>query len=147
MVREFRLSSPKETGGVLFGYWLEESQGVVITEAVGPGPRSKHDEFSFVPDWEYHETEIARLYEESGRIHTYLGDWHSHPHSTTRLSLTDRRTLSKIAKYAEARVSAPLMAVIADPDPPKVQVWQYVQGRIWGIRRNKIIALRLRQFS
>jgi integrative and conjugative element protein (TIGR02256 family) len=147
MVREFRLGLPNETGGVLIGYWLEDSEGVVITEAVGPGPCSKHDEMSFVPDWSYHESEIARLYEESGRMHTYLGDWHSHPKSGTNLSLADRRTLLKIAKHTEARVTTPLMAVIAQSDPLTIQIWQYLPAKKFGIIRDRIVALRIRLYS
>ena len=147
IVKEFRLGLPDETGGVLIGYWLRDSGGAVITDAVGPGPCSKHDQVSFVPDWSYHESEIARLYHESGRVHTYLGDWHSHPHSDTRLSLTDRRTLSRIANHADARVSAPLMAIIAENAPVKIQIWQYIPGRMFGVMRSKIAALSVRRFS
>jgi integrative and conjugative element protein (TIGR02256 family) len=146
MVKEFCLSLPNETGGVLIGYWLKNSEGVVITEAVGPGPCSKHEETRFIPDWSYHESEIARFYEESGRMHTYLGDWHSHPYSSTRLSITDRRTLLKIAKHKEARVPTPLMAVIGTNDPPTIQVWRYLPSGMFGIFRDKIVALKLRQF-
>lgn len=146
MATEYQRTLPNETGGVLIGYWLADSEGVVVTEAVGPGPRSKHDEISFVPDWIYQESEIARLYEKSGRMHTYLGDWHSHPDSTTRLSLTDRHTLLKVAKHADARVPTPLMAVIGQADPLVVQIWQYRPGGF--IRaRGKIAALQVRQFS
>lgn len=147
MVREFRLGLPNETGGVLIGYWLEGSEGVVITEAVGPGPCAKHGKTTFVPDPSYHESEIARLYEQSGRVNTYLGDWHSHPNSITRMSPTDRRTLLKIAKHKDARVPTPLMAIIGASDPPTVQIWQYLPGGMFEIFRSKVVALKIRQFS
>jgi len=147
MVREFLRKLPNETGGVLVGYWLADSEGAVITDVLGPGPHAKHRKISFVPDASYHESEIARLYEESGRLHTYLGDWHSHPDSTTRLSLTDRHTLLTIAKHAEARVLTPLMAVIGESDPLKLQVWQYCPASVHGTRNGRILALKIREFS
>ncbi len=146
MVKEFCLSLPNETGGVLIGYWLADSEGAVITHVVGPGPCPKHGKTTFVPDSLYHESEIARFYEQSGRVNTYLGDWHSHPNSNTRLSFTDRCTLLKIAKHKEARAPTPLMAVIGASDPLTVQVWQYLPGGMFGIFRSKIVALKLRQF-
>jgi hypothetical protein len=54
MAQEFRRTLPNETGGVLVGYWMADSEGVVITDAVGPGPRATHDKTRFVPDWSYH---------------------------------------------------------------------------------------------
>jgi len=147
MIKEFLRRLPNETGGVLVGYWLADSEGVVITNVVGPGPCAKHGKISFVPDASYHESEIARLYEESGRLHAYLGDWHSHPDSTTRLSLTDRHTLLKIAKHVEARVPTPLMAVIGESDPLTLQIWQYCPASVLGIRSSKIVALKIREFA
>jgi integrative and conjugative element protein (TIGR02256 family) len=145
--KEFRISFPNETGGVLIGYWLGSFEGAVITDAVGPGPCSYHDEISFVPDGSYHESEIARLYEQSRRKHTYLGDWHSHPKSTTRLSLADRKTLVRIAKHSDARVPSPLMAIIADANPIRLQVWRYFPGGMFGLKRAALAVLQLQEFS
>jgi len=147
MIKEFLRSLPNETGGVLVGYWLADSEGVVITDVVGPGPSAKHGKISFVPDASYHESEIARLYEESGRLHAYLGDWHSHPDSTTRLSFTDRHTLLKIAQHVDARVRTPLMAVIGESDPLTLQIWQHRPASVFGIRSSKIVALKIREFD
>lgn len=146
MVEEFRRAYPKETGGVLIGY-LVGSKDAVITCAVGPGPCALHSDTRFVPDWSYHESEIARLYEQSARLHTYLGDWHSHPDSYTGLSPTDRRTLLKIAKHTDARVSTPLMGIVGGGDPPVLQIWQYRRSGAFGIMRDRIVSLRIRHFS
>lgn len=146
MAEEFQRAYPNETGGVLVGY-LVGSKDVVITHVIGPGPLAIHSDSRFVPDWSYHELEIARLYEESGRLHTYLGDWHSHPNSSTRLSPTDRRTLSKIAKHTDARITTPLMAIVGQAEPLTLRIWQYRPGRALGIVSDKIVALKARRFS
>lgn len=84
---------PVETGGVLIGYWVKPFKEVVITHATGPGTKAVHKSHSFLPDGEYQEAEIKRHYQDSGRIHTYLGDWHSHGAGEAYLSHIDKKTL------------------------------------------------------
>jgi integrative and conjugative element protein (TIGR02256 family) len=111
LTRQVMETFPLETGGILMGYWSEPD--VVITHATGPGPRAVHKTTGFLPDAEYQEQEVAFIYAESGRLSTYLGDWHSHPYGSTRLSWKDKRTLRRIAHAPEARCPQPLMAVMA----------------------------------
>ena len=105
--------APKETGGILFGYWIDRFGEVVVSEIIGPGPDAEHERSHFRPDADYQESELARLYEEYGRLHTYLGDWHTHPIGGAYLSRKDRRTLRNIARYEPARAPFPIMAVMA----------------------------------
>jgi integrative and conjugative element protein (TIGR02256 family) len=106
------------------GYWAEPD--VVITDAIGPGPKAVHYPMGFLPDAEYHEKEVARIYERAERISTYLGDWHTHPCGSTRLSRRDRRTMKRIACSAEARCPKPLMAVFAGGKREwKTDVWRF----------------------
>ncbi len=111
MIAEAIDKAPLETGGVLMGYWADDE--VVITDATGPGPRAAHHRSMFTPDADFHKDEIARLYRASGRHHTYLGDWHSHPGGGVTLSRLDERTLRTIATAAAARTPNPIMVVIA----------------------------------
>jgi integrative and conjugative element protein (TIGR02256 family) len=125
MLREAKAHSPNETGGVLAGYSDQSSSNFRIEYVVGPGPDSIHTPYSFIPDHMYQEQEIARLYRESGRISTYLGDWHSHPGSGLYLSSTDRKTLSRIALSEDARIYRPLMAIVGGPNW-ELAIWQGV---------------------
>lgn len=108
---------PRETGGVLLGYADELTGDIMVASAVGPGALARHGRRTFVPDHRFHEREVARLYDESGRIWTYLGDWHSHPSGRLGLSIADRRTLGRIARSKQARIPRPIMTVIADGTP------------------------------
>jgi integrative and conjugative element protein (TIGR02256 family) len=108
--------APAETGGVLLGYWVEEGGEPVVTHAIGPGPEAVHERTRFIPDDEYQYAEIARLYRESGRRLSYLGDWHTHPGGAAYLSRNDRATLRRIASYAAARAPRPVMLILA-PGP------------------------------
>lgn len=129
MEREAERTSPKETGGVLMGYWirLPSSDGddgeAVITAAVGPGPNADHQRFSFTPDHEYHEREIAGIYAASGREWTYLGDWHTHPGGPGKLSSRDEATITRIARAPEARAPHALMLILAAGAPWRPYAW------------------------
>jgi integrative and conjugative element protein (TIGR02256 family) len=117
---------PGETGGVLMGYWAEADNEVVITNAIGPGPKAAHYKKSFIPDSEYQESEIARIYRDSNRLLTYLGDWHTHPSGSSSLSFRDKRTLYRIVTCPDARCPVPLMAVMGGgEDEWLLRVWRY----------------------
>lgn len=136
---------PLETGGLMMGYWSEAKDEVVICRVIGPGPRAVHSEHAFVPDADYHESEAERVYEESGRVHSYLGDWHTHPRGGVYLSPKDEGTLLRIARSSEARAPVPLMAVLGDGDPDWfIGVWRYARDRRMRLaRRSKIHSLEI----
>lgn len=113
---------PNETGGVLIGY--DAGNGVVVTAIIGPGSKAIHGLRAFIPDYTYQDSEIERIYRESGRRHTYLGDWHSHPDGRATLSSRDKRTLRGIASHRPARVPAPIMGILADGDCWRLAVWR-----------------------
>lgn len=126
MAQEAERLFPLETGGVLLGYWVNSDEEVIITHATRPGPEAIHRPKSFIPDDEYQQAEIARTYEESGRLHTYLSDWHTHPNGSAILSCKDRRTLRKIAKCKDARVTIPIMALLANGEPEwYLGIWRF----------------------
>lgn len=134
MVEEGKRCVPNETGGVLMGYW-PSATGVVITHVIGPGPRARHLRYSFHPDPEYHDREIERIYQESGRISTYLGDWHTHPEGGNGTSQRDRRTLARIACTPEARAPKPLMAILSMRRNSSLAIWHW-EGKhlLWNSR-------------
>lgn len=119
---------PYETGGVLLGYLAEDA--AVVADMVGPGPDALHGPNGFVPDAEFQEVEIARRYGASGRIVTYMGDWHSHPRGLGRVSRLDLRTLHAIAREPAARVPAPIMLIVFDGDPWRLAAWIWAPIRI-----------------
>jgi len=113
---------------VLLGYSAEDA--AVVADMVGPGPDALHGQSGFVPDADYQEVEIARRYEASGRVVTYLGDSHSHPHGLGRVSRLDLRTLHTIAREPAARVLAPIMLIVFDGDPWRLAAWIWSPIRI-----------------
>ena len=148
MVVEAEHLYPFETGGALIGYWVKQYDEVVVTNATGPGPGAVHLPDSFLPDDEYQESEIARFYNMSGRLHTYLGDWHTHPGASSYLSRRDKCTLRKVAKSRDARAPIPIMAVLGGGPKWELKVWRYVPTKLdrFGFRV-KISHLRAQTYS
>jgi integrative and conjugative element protein (TIGR02256 family) len=134
VIQEGKRTMPNETGGVLMGYWPSEGS-VVITHIIGPGPGARHTRYAFYPDLDFHDREIERIYSESGRISTYLGDWHTHPHGGNGTSQRDRKTLLNIACAPEARAPKPLMAILSIRRDCALAIWHW-EGKhfLWNSR-------------
>lgn len=128
---------PYETGGVLMGFTTTSDRGrrgVVVDSAIGPGPLALHRRSSFVPDHEWQGDRIAEVYAASGRKHTYLGDWHTHPGGGSTPSFRDRWTLRSISLHVAARCPDPLMLIAGRRDPSSawsLEVFQPAPGRLW----------------
>lgn len=147
--------APLETGGVLLGYWVHapgegpRAAEAVVTAWVGPGPRAVHRRRFFSPDHLFQEQEIARLYSASGRLSTYIGDWHTHPGGPGSLSSRDRMALRRIATAPAARAPSPVMIVLADGAPWLPCAWLAVPGRSkwWPATLPDVAALRIREYD
>ena len=138
--REF----PRETGGVLMGFWSGDPFQPVITDIIGPGPNAVHHLDSFMPDGGFQLGEIERIYRESARVITYLGDWHTHPTGGGRPSKRDRKTLRKIASDPEARAPIPLMAILDRKDGWRETVWVLLPPDSGTWRGQRLIVSKLR---
>lgn len=123
MLSEASLRYPLETGGILIGYFMESN--VVIVDAIGPGKSASHALGTFTPDYSWQDKEVAQLYKKSGRRHTYLGDWHTHPDGSGSLSMKDISTLENIATCKTARVSSPVMAILSGTNEWEITIWNY----------------------
>lgn len=109
--RDATCHDPVESGGVLLGY--RTPSGVVVVAMIGGGPEAVRSRSRFVPDAEWQEAEIARRYTASGYRTTYLGDWHSHPHSHADPSDRDNNTAARIARTKEARCAEPTFVIVS----------------------------------
>jgi integrative and conjugative element protein (TIGR02256 family) len=109
MAAEADARFPLETGGVLVGYRVAKNQ--VIMGVTGPGPAAIHGANSFHPDHDWQCSQLDLLYERSAGVLVYLGEWHTHPNESARMSATDRATLARIAKSEEANARHPVMLI------------------------------------
>lgn len=136
MRQEAQSRQPEESGGVLMGYAHRTDQSLIrVTTQIGPGPNATHQRHRFEPDADWQCDEVARCYEQSGRIATYLGDWHSHPGGSAKPSRLDRKTARNIARSPEARLPNPLMVILAGSEDWTPQAYRY---RLWRLRRGEL---------
>lgn len=103
--------APLETGGMLLGY--REGSNVVVQNILSAGPGAVRGASKFEPDGAWQQTRLDKIYEQSGRITTYLGDWHSHPRGGARPSKTDRETYQRVADEPESRAPNPVILIAA----------------------------------
>lgn len=140
---------PYETGGIFIGY-RADNKDIVVTNMIEAGPGAIHRRYSFSPDQEYQLDEIARIYCYSKGELTYLGDWHTHPNNTLRLSFKDKRTLTRIAITPESKNSHPIMAILGGaPQQWTLDMVQFISGklRVWPFVKCKYADLRFRIFT
>lgn len=119
--------APKETGGILAGYWSSKFTECVLTHVVHAGPNADHRETGMTPDAEYQEGHLDRIFDETRGASVYIAEWHSHPTSVAAPSWTDRTTLRRIALDPRALAPKPLMLILGNDG-----VWGAVgwQGRL-----------------
>jgi integrative and conjugative element protein (TIGR02256 family) len=101
-----------ETGGAYMGYWANADEAVV-THNIPAGPKARHERSRFEPDQVWQTRKIESCYQKSGRMDSYLGDWHTHPDTrNATLSLADRACLKGIIRTPEARQNRPIMLIL-----------------------------------
>jgi integrative and conjugative element protein (TIGR02256 family) len=140
MASEVSISGSNETGGILLGYWMAPYEHAVITRIIGPGPRAIHSKSEFVPDSEWQERQVARIYEGSSRVVTYLGDWHDHVNHGPKPSPIDHLAAKSIADFEAARCPVPLMLILSCKNSAIIaaRVYRYVRGNL---RRCRLILI------
>ena len=136
MTAEAESKSPRETGGVLMGYFQQQDSVPVILLATKPGPNAIHLPHHYKPDYEYDEVQIANVYEKSNRRITYMGDWHTHLLPRCNMSYRDKNTLRRIAAFGPARVNEPIMLIHCFSGEWTANVWQgkFCWKKLWGRR-------------
>jgi integrative and conjugative element protein (TIGR02256 family) len=133
--REAERHYPKETGGVLLGFSdAERDEQIQIALQIGPGPNATHKPFRFEPDSAWQERQIAEAYESSGRILSYLGDWHSHPGGGGTPSGIDRATAREISRFKEARLPHPLILILyGQPEEWEIAAYRRQRWKLRGV--------------
>ena len=70
---------PKETGGVLIGYFDVPRRCVYVVDALPPPRDSIEHETAFIRGYAGLQDELDRIEERTGGQVVYVGEWHSHP--------------------------------------------------------------------
>jgi integrative and conjugative element protein (TIGR02256 family) len=124
MATDARAHAPDESGGMLIGYWSPNGDAV-ITATVEGGPNAVRKRSRFEPDGKWQQQRLDEIYVRSGRMQTYLGDWHSHPDGIIRPSGRDQSTAKAVAKARDARTPHPLTLICIEDDRWHFGVFAY----------------------
>lgn len=127
MLSEASVRHPVETGGMMLGWDNTLRNELVVVAIIGPGPAAEHEPTRFRPDAEWQQYHLDDVYERSGGLVTYLGDWHAHPDGGFAMSRQDRRTMRRTAHAMQARCPQPLMGLLARVDAGHYRfgVWRW----------------------
>lgn len=109
-----------ETGGVLAGYF--ENNTYHITHSSGPGPKAIERRDKFEKDVTFCQDFIDTLYRQYGDKAIYIGEWHSHPNSNNRPSNVDLHSLNNIATEKNYLITKPIMIIFSSEGEPACTV-------------------------
>jgi integrative and conjugative element protein (TIGR02256 family) len=93
--KEVQLTRGIETGGILLGVVLQTND-ILITHAIGPGPKAVKTGNVFKKDFEYSVKMLNLLYRKYSV--DFLGDWHKHPNNCIEHSSKDYSSMLKISQ-------------------------------------------------
>lgn len=86
----------------------------VVEHMIGPGANADHRRASFAPDADWQWAEMRRLHEAHGGDLAFLGDWHTHPRSSSgALSRMDLRAVGEILHDPQTRARSIISVVFA----------------------------------
>lgn len=88
-----------ERGGVLMGELYPKKNLIIVTHIIKSIPKYA-DRYNFEMDVESTQLEISKIWKESERTITYLGDWHTHPEYSPKPSFDDYLTFTKNYRHS-----------------------------------------------
>ncbi len=101
---------PNEFGGFLVGYYSSDQKSLTITNYILP-TKYQNGKFSFERSSEGIEKEFSDFFNNEVRQY-YVGEWHSHPNSSTDYSTTDLKAMINIADSESIRITNPVLLIL-----------------------------------
>ncbi len=82
-----------EAGGILLGCYRDPH--IEVVSVTPPGPGDIRRPLSFIRKCASHKREAYKQWNQSGKLITYIGEWHTHPQMIPQPSHTDYRNWLK----------------------------------------------------
>jgi integrative and conjugative element protein (TIGR02256 family) len=116
MRTEFLKAGHNETGGVLFGR-IDAKRKIVYVALASPAPPdSVGRAFVFHRGVAQLPREVERVYQRTGGLLDYIGEWHTHPRGNGNLSLTDQVTADELQDIHRADRFPTLIVIVTPRD-------------------------------
>jgi [CysO sulfur-carrier protein]-S-L-cysteine hydrolase len=101
---------PNEIGGILLGD-IEDVYKVRITDSLIP-EKFESSKISFKRFCEDLNRKLKNLFKTYKDTKVYVGEWHSHPDSTSQFSSIDFKSIKEIAENPKIRINTPLLLIV-----------------------------------
>lgn len=115
-----------ESGGVLLGRMIVDTDHVVVDEVTTPGLRDVQTRYSFRRSRDSAQLRVTQAWHETGSTRIYLGEWHSHPEDDPAPSAVDRRDWSRVLKEAVYEQDFLLFAIVGRRS---IRLWEGFRER------------------
>lgn len=98
ILNELNNSKPNETGGILLGNINKNNKTIYVTDIYIPKD-SKYGPYLFTKGSYGTKEYLEHVLKSTGNIINYVGDWHTHPESSTNMSSKDKKSLLELKEY------------------------------------------------
>lgn len=119
-----------ESGGILLGRFINETDDVVIDEAMTPTWSDQRSRFFFRRARRPAQMRVNATWAESAHTRNYLGEWHTHPEDDPVPSEQDLRNWRHIGQAAQYEQTY-LIFVIVGRKRTRGWEWDKVSKSLW----------------
>lgn len=110
-----------EAGGILIGYETVDGD-IIIEYATEPYKGDKRKRNFFYRKDSKHNEILDKIWEQEGRIHMYIGEWHTHPENRPLYSYQDKENWIKISEQMPQKKECYIHIIVGITD---IRCWQY----------------------
>ena len=114
-------SKDKEKGGILIGY-ITTDYNIIIEYITEPFESDLSIRFSFIRRDINHEKVLNNIWESNGKMHTYIGEWHTHPEDYPNFSSIDKKNWINLGKKIHPSKKYYINIIIGNKD---LRIWEY----------------------
>lgn len=113
MLAYCQASAPRETGGILVGFYDSDLRVAEVVQATSAPADSRHGRTWFIRGVRGLQSLINRVWKQN---QYYIGEWHFHPFASPAPSQDDEDQLNKIANEESYHCPEPVLLIIGgDP--------------------------------
>lgn len=102
---------PNEFGGFLIGYYSIDLNSLIVTDFLIPKEYTNHRTL-FERSTKGIKKKLLKLFKLKEKRY-YVGEWHSHPDSSTKYSRTDLEAMRSIAESENVRINNPILLIVS----------------------------------
>ncbi len=101
LMDELENNKPNETGGILIGRIDRAKKIIYVTDVITAPEDSKKSPYLFTRGVKGLTEQVEKIRSQSGEMLEYVGEWHTHPTGSAKLSGTDQHAIGEIRKVLD----------------------------------------------